>query len=181
MLFGVKFHDQLFIHYGGDFLASRDTQNSAFELTVPTLNLGHIHGGDSPNRICGECELQIDLRPLPGMQIDELRESLRERLGQTLDDSGLGWELTPLFPGIDAMETPAQAAIVEAAEALTGHPAEAVAFATEGPFLNAMGMETVILGPGHIDQAHQPDEYLALDQIRPCITLLEQCIRRYCL
>ena len=155
-------------------------RNPLFKVAVPTMNLGHIHGGDNPNRICGECELQIDLRPLPGMQIDELRESLRERLGQTLDDSGLGWELTPLFPGIDAMETPAQAAIVQAAEALTGHPAEAVAFATEGPFLNAMGMETVILGPGHIEQAHQPDEYLPLEHFQPTLALLRSLIQKFC-
>jgi acetylornithine deacetylase len=155
-------------------------RNPLFKVAVPTLNLGHIHGGDNPNRICGECELQIDLRPLPGMQIDELRESLRERLGRTLDDSGLGWELAPLFPGIDAMETPAQAAIVEAAEALTGHPAAAVAFATEGPFLNAMGMETVILGPGHIDQAHQPDEYIPMEHFDPTLALLRSLIQKFC-
>jgi acetylornithine deacetylase len=37
------------------------------------------------------------------------------------------------------------------------------------------------MGPGSIDRAHQPDEYLELDQIQPCITLLQQCIRHYCL
>ncbi len=158
----------------------RRHRNPLFKVAVPTMNLGHIHGGDNPNRICGECELQIDLRPLPGMQIDELRESLRQRLGETLDDSGLGLELTPLFPGIDAMETPAQAAIVQAAETLTGHPAEAVAFATEGPFFNAMGMETVVLGPGHIDQAHQPDEYIPMEHFQPTLALLRSLIQKFC-
>jgi len=42
-------------------------------------------------------------------------------------------------------------------------------------------METIIMGPGSIDRAHQPDEYLELDQIQPCISLLQQCIRHYCL
>ena len=67
------------------------------------------------------------------------------------------------------------------AERLTGHSAEAVAFATEAPFLQALGMETIVMGPGSIDRAHQPDEYLELDQIQPCIALLQQCIRHYCL
>ncbi|MCK5383724.1 MAG: acetylornithine deacetylase, partial [Gammaproteobacteria bacterium] len=40
--------------------------DACFAVPVPTLNLGHIHGGDNPNRICAECELHIDLRPLPG-------------------------------------------------------------------------------------------------------------------
>src|SRR5690606_37299728 len=46
-------------------------RNPGFAVPVPTLNLGHIHGGDNPNRICGHCELQFDLRPLPGMQVVE--------------------------------------------------------------------------------------------------------------
>jgi acetylornithine deacetylase len=79
------------------------------------------------------------------------------------------------------METDAGAAIVKAAEALTGHDAGAVAFGTEGPYLNALGMDTIILGPGDIDQAHQPDEYLALDRIEPTLEVLHGLIRRFCM
>jgi len=156
-------------------------RNPLFRVAVPTLNLGHIHGGDNPNRICAECELQFDLRPLPGMELEELRSELRRRLESTLADSGLALELTPLFPGVPPMQTPANAAIVRAAEELTGHPAQAVAFATEGPFLNEMGMETVILGPGHIDQAHQPDEFIPLEHFGPTLELLRSLITRFCL
>ena len=41
-------------------------------------------------------------------------------------------------------------------------------------------METLVLGPGSIDQAHQVDEYLALDQIEPCLCLLHDLIQRFC-
>ncbi|MEW8049797.1 MAG: acetylornithine deacetylase [Candidatus Thiodiazotropha sp.] len=155
--------------------------NQAFKVAFPTLNLGHIHGGDNPNRICGECELQFDLRPLPGMSLDNLRGELRERLSARLLESGLSWELTPVFDGIPAMETPREAAIVQAVEQLTGTGSEAVAFATEGPYLNSMGMQTVICGPGSIDQAHQPDEYLPLKHIQPAINLIQSLIRQFCL
>ncbi|MEW8026237.1 MAG: acetylornithine deacetylase [Candidatus Thiodiazotropha sp.] len=155
--------------------------NQAFKVAFPTLNLGHIHGGDNPNRICGECELQFDLRPLPGMSLDNLRGELRERLSARLLESGLSWELTPVFDGIPAMETPREAAIVQAVEQLTGTGSEAVAFATEGPYLNSMGMQTVICGPGSIDQAHQPDEYLPLKHIHPAINLIQSLIRQFCL
>jgi acetylornithine deacetylase len=90
-------------------------------------------------------------------------------------------ELKSLFDGAPAMETPAQAAIVAATERLTGHAAEAVAFGTEGPFLNALGMDTVILGPGDINQAHQPDEYLGLERLNPMVELLRQLIREFCI
>ncbi|KRT57272.1 acetylornithine deacetylase [endosymbiont of Ridgeia piscesae] len=155
--------------------------NPAFAVPVPTLNLGHIHGGDNPNRICGQCELQFDLRPLPGMQLGELRGELSQRLERLLAGSELQWQLEPVFDGIPALETPAQAAIVRAVESLTGQSAGAVAFGTEGPYLNSMGMETVICGPGHIAQAHQPDEYLPLEHIAPAIKLIESLIGRFCL
>lgn len=155
-------------------------RNPLFQVEVPTLNLGHIHGGDNPNRICGRCELHIDLRPLPGMALDELRGELVRRLERRLADSRLELEIFPLFKGTPAMETPAASALVQTAERLTGHGAEAVAFCTEGPYLQALGMETLILGPGDIDQAHQPDEYLALDRVRPTVDLLEQLIGRFC-
>jgi len=155
--------------------------NSAFKVPVPTLNLGHIQGGDNPNRICGHCELHIDLRPLPGMDLDALRGELEQRLRGVLAGTGLGLELVRLFEGIPAMETPASAPIVQAAEALTGHPAEAVAFGTEAPYFDRLGMQTLILGPGDIDQAHQPDEFLALARIPPYVRLIRDLVGRFCL
>ncbi len=169
-----------------DLIAWRDElqqrhRNPAFAVEVPTLNLGHIHGGDNPNRICAECELHFDIRVLPGMNLAELRGEIDQRTADCLEGSGLSYEYTPLFDGIPALETAAESAIVQAAEELTGHSAGAVAFATEGPFLTDLGLETVILGPGHIAQAHQPDEYLALDQVDPAKRILRSLVERFCL
>jgi acetylornithine deacetylase len=155
--------------------------NPLFEVATPTVNLGHIHGGDNPNRICGQCELHIDIRPLPGMDLEALRGELDQRLARTLRPTGLKLERHSLFGGVPALETPASAEIVRAAEQLTGHPAEAVAFGTEGPFLQQLGMDTVILGPGSIDQAHQPDEFMSMSQIQPGIQIIKQLIQRFCL
>jgi acetylornithine deacetylase len=156
-------------------------RNPLFAVEVPTLNLGHIHGGDNPNRICGECELHFDIRPLPGMDLDALRDELDRRITGCLEGSGLGFERVSLFEGIAAMETPATSPIVQAAEALTGHEAGAVAFAIEGPYMNGLGLQTLILGPGSIDQAHQPDEYLALDQVEPARRIIRELVTRFCL
>ena len=156
-------------------------RNPLFEVAVPTINLGHIHGGDNPNRICGSCELQFDFRPLPGMDYDDLYAEIEQRIVERLKDSVLDVRLERLFDGIPPMQTPATAAIIRSAEELTGHAPECVAFGTEGPYFNAMGMETVILGPGDIAQAHQPDEYIALERLQPMVTILKQLIRRFCL
>ena len=159
----------------------RRYRNPLFAVDVPTLNLGHIHGGDNPNRICAQCELHFDIRPLPGMDLDTLRAEIDQRLGERLAGSGLGIERIAVFEGIPAMETPADSPIVRAAEQLTGYSAGAVAFGTEGPYLNALGMQTVIMGPGSIDQAHQPDEYLALDQLEPATQTIRALVERFCL
>lgn len=155
-------------------------RNPLFEVAVPTLNLGRIHGGDNPNRICADCELHIDIRPLPGMTLAEVRGELHGRLRSLLADSALELRFTPLFEGIEALETPATATIVRAVEELTDAAAGAVGFGTEGPYLTALGMETVILGPGGVDCAHQPDEYLTLALIEPTLTLLRKLIHRFC-
>ncbi|VAW95668.1 Acetylornithine deacetylase [hydrothermal vent metagenome] len=153
----------------------------SFAVPYPTLNLGHIHGGDNPNRICGDCELHIDLRPLPGMSTDELRDTLDHRLQARLADTGLGYERKSLIRGTEPMHTAAEAELVKTAEALTGHHAESVAYCTEAPYLNSMGTQTIVMGPGHIEQAHQPDEYLPMEQIQPTIDLLAKMIGKYCI
>lgn len=155
--------------------------NPAFEVAVPTLNLGHIHGGDNPNRICGQCELHIDLRPLPGMPpLPELRAELGERLDIIARERGLELHHWPLFEGIEPMETPAEAQIVKAAEALSGQSAGSVAFGTEAPFFQELGLEPIILGPGSIDQAHQPDEFLSLEQAQSGTALIRQLVQHFC-
>ncbi len=154
--------------------------NSAFAVPVPTMNLGHIHGGDNPNRICGECELHIDLRPLPGMALDALRDEIHARVAKTAQALALEWTCRPLFTGIPAMETPADAHIVRLAEQLAGHDSTAVAFGTEGPYFNRLGAETVILGPGDIAQAHQPNEYLDSARLAPMVDIMSRMIRAVC-
>lgn len=156
-------------------------RNPAFAIPVPTLNLGHIHGGDNPNRICPDCELHIDLRPLPGMHINELRAELHQRVTAALEPTAITVNFEALFDGIPAMETPASAEIVQLTQRLTGHTPGAVAFGTEAPYLTQLGMDTVILGPGDIEQAHQPDEYLALNRLQPTIDLLQEVIKSVCI
>lgn len=153
-------------------------RDESFRVPVPTLNLGFIQGGDNPNRICGECELGIDLRPLPGMSVDVLGTELRERVRAAVAGNGLTVEFDEPFHGIDALQTDPGSVIVKLAEELSGRQTASVAFGTEGPYLNALGMETVVLGPGDIDVAHQANEYLPLDRIEPMQRLVAGMIRR---
>lgn len=155
--------------------------HTAFSVPSPTLNLGCIHGGDNPNRICGQCELHFDLRTLPGMSSTELRAQIQSRLDGIAKSTQTQIEFYRLFDGVEAFSSGEHSELVELCEKLTGHGAEAVAFATEAPFFAAANIDTVIMGAGSIDQAHQPDEFMAHDQIAPMVHYIEGFIKHYCL
>jgi len=163
-----------------DELATRKGP-AAFALAHPTLNPGCMHAGDSVNRIPAMCELQLDLRFPPGYDRKQLREELRERALRALAGSRCTISFENLFEGVPAFETPETSALVKACERLTGHAPGAVDFGTEGPLFNELGMETVILGPGNIEQAHKADEYLALDRIAPMLETLRGLVKQFCL
>jgi acetylornithine deacetylase len=153
--------------------------NPHFEIQVPTLNLGVIHGGDNPNRICGHCRLEFDLRLLPGMDNDATREQIRELIRPIGETRQVEIVLEPLFTGINPFDNQ-HGELAAVASRLTGHSPQSVAFGTEGPFLQQLGMDTIIMGPGSIDLAHQPNEYLDLSQVPPGIEVLRQLIRHCC-
>jgi len=154
--------------------------NPLFEIPVPTMNFGHIHGGDNPNRICGSCELQIDIRPLPGMKLSDLRAEMQQRLKHVLKDSGIQLKTIALTDGFDAMDTDKNSGIVQLAEKMTHSESQIVAFGTEAPYYNAMGLETIVMGPGSINQAHQPNEYIETKSLNPAIDIIRQMIIHYC-
>lgn len=156
-------------------------QDDSFRVSGPTMNLGAIRGGDNPNRICASCELSMDVRLLPEMSLEAIRNALHEQVEHAVAGSGLELHFSAHHAGLEGMQTPADAEVVRVTEQLTGKTATTVAFGTEGPFLNAMGMETVILGPGDIDVAHQADEYVPVDRLQPMQTVLENLIRHFCL
>ncbi len=154
--------------------------NQDFAIPLPTLNLGHIHGGDNPNRICGQCELHYDLRILPDMEINSVRDNLHDMVLEITQRRGLECEFTSLFDGTPALSTPATSDIVRLAEQLTNTKSDSVVFATEGPYFSQMGMETIILGPGSIDVAHQPNEYIENEQLDSAIDLYKKIVSRVC-
>lgn len=152
-----------------------------FEIPYPTLNLGSIHGGDNPNRICGHCDLEFDVRLLPGMHIDTLREEIRQRIQGVTAPLAIQFELVPLFAGAPAYLANADSEILKLVEKLTGRSSISVGFGSEAPFLQELGIDTIVMGPGNIDQAHQPDEYMTLDMVNPCIEILRKLITQRCL
>lgn len=157
----------------------RDYRNPLFNVDYPTMNLGCIHGGNNPNRICGHCELGFEIRPLPGMDTATIQAMIEKRILPLQERDQVRISISHYdVPAFSAAEG---SPLTELCQTLTGHTAEPVAFATEAPYLSELGMDTIVLGPGDVAQAHQPDEYLALDRIKPTVDFLTQLIGRCCL
>lgn len=154
-------------------------QNSSFAVPYPTMNLGVIHGGDAANRICGCCELVLDIRPLPEMDIyalyDLIKETLAPVMQQWPDRISVAYEVEPI-PGY---ECAADNRALNMVEQLVNQSAQTVNYSTEAPYLNQLA-PAIVLGPGSIEQAHQPDEFVSLDFIKPTKVVLTNLINQFC-
>jgi len=156
-------------------------QNTAFDVSGPTLNMGAIKGGDNANRICGYCELDIDMRSLPGMSDNELILCLNDSLNPLTIKYPNRITVMELHPSSPSFEQTVPSHLISVAEKFSGHTCCAVNYATEAPFIQALGCQTIVMGPGSIDQAHQPNEFLALSEITKTEIFLVNMINRYCL
>jgi acetylornithine deacetylase len=153
--------------------------HNGFAIPYPTMNFGHIHGGDAANRICGCCELHMDIRPLPGLTLTDIHEMLT----QTLEPVNTRWpgrlKIEAMHPPIPGYECPAEHHLVKVVEDLLGNQTEIVNYCTEAPFIQEI-CPTLVLGPGSIEQAHQPDEFLDMSFIKPTRELITQVIHHFC-
>lgn len=155
-------------------------ENTAFDVPAPTLNLGAISGGDNANRICGHCHLDLDLRSLPGMSDAELINWLSDALKPIAEAYPGRITFEEMHPSSPCFEQKKPSTFIDIAEEISGHRCCAVNYATEAPFIQQLGCQTIVLGPGSIEQAHQPNEFLAHSEIDKTEKLLTKMIQHYC-
>lgn len=145
---------------------------SPFTPKGPTLTIGIVHGGTAHNILARQCEFVFDLRsPGPCTPADILQPFLAEAaeldraLKARAPEAGVAVEMRTNVPPF----APEAAGAAEAfARRMTGDngPPRVVAFAAEAGQFQQAGFSTVICGPGSIDQAHQPDEYVEVSQLQ---------------
>jgi acetylornithine deacetylase len=158
-----------------------------FEVPHTTLNVGTISGGTALNIIPNHAQVGFEYRTMPGEDPDYVINQLRGYVQEVLLP-----EFRKQQPGVDIrveltgqgapMMTPAGTGIEAIALELTGHPrATAAPYYTEGAIYNGAGVPTVICGPGDIDQAHRPNEFVTREQLEAGVTFLSRLIERVCL
>ncbi|MFI4935366.1 MAG: acetylornithine deacetylase [Caulobacterales bacterium] len=145
---------------------------SPFEPKGATLTIGTVAGGTAGNILARECVFQFDLRDLPGADARaelagffDLARRLDGEIKTRAPEGGVAIEQLADVPALAAEEAnPAEAF----ARRLAGDngPRRAVAFASEAGQFQHAGFPAVLCGPGAIDQAHQPDEYVDITQLQ---------------
>ncbi|CNI16674.1 acetylornithine deacetylase [Yersinia pekkanenii] len=153
--------------------------NPAFAIPYPTMNFGHINGGDAANRICACCELHMDIRPLPGLTLSDLDELMAEALAPVSARWPGRLSIDELHPPIPGYECPTDHHMVGVIEKLLGERTAVVNYCTEAPFIQQI-CPTLVLGPGSINQAHQPDEFIDMAFIEPTRELIGQLVDHFC-
>ena len=156
-------------------------QNEAFDVPSPSLNMGAINGGDNANRICGHCTLDLDMRSLPGMDDDDLMNLLADALKPLAEKYPNRVTFKELHAGSPSFEQTKPSSFIDIAEEISGHSCCAVNYATEAPFIQQLGCQTIVMGPGSIKQAHQPNEFLDFSEIDKTEKILVNMIQHYCL
>ncbi|MAK56498.1 MAG: acetylornithine deacetylase, partial [Pusillimonas sp.] len=162
----------------GEALAQPELHDHRFEPPYSTVQTGVIKGGRALNIVPAECEFDFEIRAIPGFDAavvpDQLKtyaqETLLPKMRAVSGQSDIQFDHLSDYPGL---ATPPESEVAQLVAALTGSTQfSTVAFGTEGGLFNQAGIPTVICGPGSIDQAHKPDEFVSLAQLAACDAML---------
>jgi len=160
--------------------------DQGFSPPYTTIQTGLIQGGTAINIVPGECQFDFEWRNLPDddghAMLAELKDFAESELvpGMRRVSPEAGIEITEdsIFAGLG---TPEDAEVTTLALALAERNATGVvSFGTEAGLFSEIGIPTIVCGPGSIEQAHKPDEFVALDQINQCEAFLERLMDRVC-
>ena len=155
-----------------------------YRVPHTTLHVGTVRGGTALNIVPNECSFDFEIRHLPEHEIDPLIDTVqryaRDKLEPTmrLKNPDCGIDFTELF-GYPALFTAPDAPVVAFVRSLLecDRAVEQISFGSEaGLFSRRIGIPAVVCGPGSILQAHRPDEYVSIEQLETCRTMLRRLV-----
>jgi acetylornithine deacetylase len=162
----------------GEELKARAPEGSPFAPPWTTVQVGRIDGGSARNVIAGHCHVEWEMRPVRNADAGYVKSSLGAYCEEVLlpamrkiaPDAGIRTEVIGEVAGLEPVpENEARRIVAE----LTGaNSADVVSFGTEAGLFQALGMSVVVCGPGSIEQAHKPDEFVSEAQLHACLEML---------
>lgn len=165
-------------------MAAQGPFDGDYDVPYTTVHTGVIRGGTALNIVPKDCQFDFEFRYVPGVDpellFDEVRRFAETRLQPEMrlvsTTAGFSWTETSAFPGLN---TPVDAEITTMAKSLAQvNGTTKVAYGTEAGLIQNIGIPTIICGPGYIAQAHKPDEWVEMAQIRQCEAFMERLAAR---
>jgi len=164
-------------------LRDSGASDEAYDIPHSTLSVNTITGGAALNIIPEHCEFTVDLRALAALDMAGLIARIDDHAGTVLlprmravaPEAGIEREELVTFPGLDvALDHPA---VTFMKHLLGRNDQSKVAFGTEaGLFSATAGIVSLVCGPGSIEQAHKPDEFLAVSEVEKCQVFLRRLV-----
>ena len=157
--------------------------DEAFDVPFSTSSVGMIHGGIAVNTVPALCDFVFEYRTLPAVDSSKIieriqayaRDVLEPEMRKVAPHAAIEFTQRSSSPALEASE---QDAITGLVRALTANrETHKVAYGTEAGLFQRAGIPSVICGPGNIEQAHKPNEFVTLEQIALCETFIQKLIR----
>ena len=180
----VEFAAKVITYLSG--MAKRKQQegpfDEAYDVPHTTVHTGVIHGGTMVNVVPEECEFLFEFRNLPMDDPEDMlvevqkfaRDKLEPAMKEIDPETGFLWEEESRFPGLD---TAVDTEVAKLAQRFSGsRSTRKVAFGTEAGGFAKTGIPAVVCGPGSIQQAHKPDEYIHPAQLVACEKFIDKVI-----
>ena len=179
------------IHFASDlvqYLLQKATDYSTNPSTgnyltpYSTVQVGLINGGQARNMIAKQCELEFEFRHVPEDSSDQFMTELETYLSSKLipkliekdESAAVRIDILSDVPAFKAVE---EGRFINVLKSSLGSPD--VGYwdgVTEAGYYSMCGLDTIVCGPGSIEQAHQPNEYILLEELRMCEVLLPRLI-----
>ena len=166
-------------------MRERGDPTGRFDPPFTSVHVGTIEGGTAKNIVPRRCAFNWEARFIPGADTDEVparlaatAATLASAMRAVNPDTGIATRRTVEVPGLKAVDnSPAESLALALAR---GNGTAAVSYGTEGGLFQEAGYATVICGPGSIDQAHKPDEYVEASQLAACEAFMARLATASC-
>jgi len=151
----------------------RGDPSGRFNPPYTSIQVGLIEGGIANNIIPRDCSFDWETRMLPNHDLQELvdrinnfADSLEPEMKAISPAAGIKTTVENAIPGLAPQEnSPTENLCMHLANA---NGTEAVSYGTEAGLFQAAGIPAIVCGPGSIEQAHKPDEYVDISQMNEC-------------
>lgn len=163
----------------------QDLTDDSYSVPFTTFHVGNISGGTALNIVPRECQFEFEIRNLPQQDLETLVHEIKHYASDTLlpdmqaryPGSSISFDEISYYPGL---HTDPASAVVACTRAINpvDRIGDNVSFGTEAGLFDSLDINSLVCGPGSIEQAHKADEFVSREQLASCDRMLENLVQR---